>query len=734
MMMNSNKFKKAEVFNGKLISKDNTHYYWNHDESKVIYKHDIYDEKKEYILVDILSKTQRTIFADHCLLNNINKYIDKPLTNLNMDIREFNEDHIIAMIEDKIFKITLDNHVEKLECKKNVDISLDISPDEKFQIIIQNHNLFIKDSINNQLHQLTFDGNNHYRYGRHLPYLSEMLSHEDQDFEQDVYGQWSKNSKYFITQVLDINETSRMPILQSCPKEGNKPKIYNPVYPCGGDEYLPKGYICIINTVSLECKVLKENPLDIHSYGGRLIFDTVPCWFNKEADKFYYVEESRGTLCLTLRELDLVNGSSKTILHHQSNRRLINCFEPIIDQNLVLNICDRSGYLHIYLYDFVTGKLINQVTSGEYCVEDIIHIDTNNQIIYFIAYGKENCNPYYEMLYRVNYDGSDLVLLTPEHEFHQISLSPDHKYFIDQYSTVNHPDKYLLRELSSGKTIIQLKEIDITRLLETGWKATEEFIAKGRDGVTDIYCNIYRPTDFNPDNKYPIIEHIYAGAWGYMVPKSFNGNTKACAFSPAYKGYYEQSLAELGFIVVTIDGFGTNCRGNEFQDYSYKKVQDSGLPDRISAMKQMADRYSYIDLDRVGIFGASCGGYDTVNALLTYPDFYKVGVSCSGVHDWRLDKAIYVEPFIGYPDGDYYDESSNISRANQLQGKLLLAHGELDDNVHPSNTFRLAKALVEHHKDFDMFIMPGVGHSVLSKDYFQKKMWCYFINNLLNNR
>jgi len=453
-------------------------------------------------------------------------------------------------------------------------------------------------------------------------------------------------------------------------------------------------------------------------------------WFSKVNNKYYYVHEGRGLYNQKFKEIDLVTGESRIVFEKNSDRKLLetdfhNAFRPLYDLNKVLNICDRDGWPHLYMYDLKTGEMDRQIASGEFGVKEIEYVDEKNNVIYFTAYGREDCNPYYEMLYSVNFDGTNLQLLTPEKLFHQIRFSPSKKCFIDTQSTVTEPEKYFLRKSTTGEIVLKLKELDISGLLKTGWTPVEEFVAKARDGKTDIYCNIHRPSNFDPNKKYPIIESIYACPLFYTAPKFFTG---------VFYDYLIQTVAELGFIVVVVDGFGTKGRGNKFMDYSYRTEQDSGLPDHISALKQMAQNYPYMDIDRVGVYGGSLGGYDTVNAMLRYPEFYKVGVANAGVYDLTLDKSWALETLTGagYPMKDYFDL---LSKADKLEGKLLIAHGEIDENVNPVNAMRLVKALIDANKDFDMLIVPNGDHGDCTpsdtKEYLQRKMWDYFVTHLL---
>ena len=396
--------------------------------------------------------------------------------------------------------------------------------------------------------------------------------------------------------------------------------------------------------------------------------------------------------------------------------------EFINDGAEVLWASERDGWMHLYLYDGKTGTLKNQITSGAWVVRGIRHVDEDNRVLYFTAGGREaGRDPYLEHLYRVNLDGGGLRLLTPEDANHSIAFSPDGQYFVDTYSRVDHAPISVLRRASDGRTVRDLEQTNIDRLLATGWKWPEPFAAKARDGATDIYGIIWRPSTFDPSMRYPVVEQIYTGPHGFFVPKTFS----------AYRNT-AQSIAELGFVVIQVDGLGTARRSREFHLFSYRNLGDGGIPDHIAAMRQMAQQYPYMDLTRVGIYGHSAGGYDATRAILMHPDFYKVAVSSAGNHDHRLDKAVWNTQWMGLPIDKHYDEQSNVMQAHRLQGKLLLVHGDVDENVPVSATLRLVDALIKADKNFEMLIMPNQTHSLGRHPYFIRKRWNFFVEHLLD--
>ncbi|HDY90292.1 MAG TPA: S9 family peptidase, partial [bacterium] len=356
---------------------------------------------------------------------------------------------------------------------------------------------------------------------------------------------------------------------------------------------------------------------------------------------------------------------------------------------------------------------------GSWVVRGIEYVDEKARQIYFRACGKETGqDPYLIHYYRINFDGSGLVKLTEGNGSHSVSFSPDYRFYMDTYSRVDFPPVSVLRRTSDRQVVMELGRADISDLLKTGWPMPEPFVAKGRDGKTDIYGVIYRPSHFDETKSYPVIELIYAGPHGSHVPKTFR---TSCG---------SQAMAELGFILVQMDGMGTAYRSKAFHDVCWQNVGDAGFPDRIAWIKAAAKKYSYMDISKVGIHGMSAGGQNSLGALLFHPDFYKVAVSICGCHDNRMDKAGWNEQWMGYPVGPHYAEQSNVTNAHKLKGELLLIVGELDTNVPPQSTLQVVDALITAKKDFDMLVMPGYGHSG-GLDYGVRLKRDFFVKHLL---
>lgn len=388
------------------------------------------------------------------------------------------------------------------------------------------------------------------------------------------------------------------------------------------------------------------------------------------------------------------------------------------DRNEILWISERDGWRHLYLYDADNGQVKRQLTKGEWVVKRVLHVDDAARVVYLVGCGKDaGEDPYLEKVYRLNIENGELLCLTPENGNHQVEFSRDYTYFTDSWSRIDCPPVAALRSAKDGSVLLSLEKADISKMLAEGWRMPEVFCAKGRDGETDIWGVIVRPVDFDPSKKYPVIEYIYAGPHDSFVPKSFT-------VSPV-----DAALAQLGFIVVQIDGMGTANRSKKFHDVCWKNLKDGGFPDRIAWMKAAAAKYPEMDIDRVGIYGCSAGGQNAMGAVLFHPDFYKVSVAACGCHDNRMDKIWWNEQWMGYPVGKEYEECSNTVNAYRLQGKLMLILGELDDNVDPSTTFQVVNALIGAGKEFEFVVLPNQRHT-MGGAYGERKRRDFFIRHL----
>jgi len=444
-----------------------------------------------------------------------------------------------------------------------------------------------------------------------------------------------------------------------------------------------------------------------------------------------FVSTSRDHKVETLRVADTATGAVRDVFQEkvstffESGNGRVN-WRYLPNAREFIWFSERDNWGHLYLYDLETGKLKNQITSGEGNVTQLLRVDEQARMLYFAGVGREKGrDPYFIHFYRVGFDGKNLKLLTPEDATHEIALSPSGRFFVDSYSRPDGAPVSVLRD-AGGKLIAALEKADISKLLAAGWKPPAPFTVKARDGVTDIYGLMFKPGNLDAGRKYPIVNHIYPGPQtGSVGSRSFSAARGDC-----------QALAELGFIVVEIDGMGTPWRSKKFHEAYFGDMGDNTLPDQVAGMKQLAQRYAWIDLDRVGIYGHSGGGYATADAMFRYPDFFKVGISESGNHDNREYEDDWAEKWQGLlehkPDGaSNYDSQANQSLAKNLKGRLLLAHGAMDNNVPPYNTLLVVSELIKANKDFDLILFPNRAHAYgEDTNYMTRRRWDYFVRYL----
>ena len=572
-----------------------------------------------------------------------------------------------------------------------------VSPDGKQDAFIEEYNVVIHntDEPYSNTRRLTQDGT----IGK---YYSNRI-------------QWSPDGKYILVCKRRPVEKRYVYYVESSPSDQLQPKLHKQEYAKPGDE-LPQHYPVII-----EVATGKAVEADASLIGNQYDLE----WLQWSPDSKYVTMEynQRGHHLYQLLAMDAATGQLRTVVEEKASTfvnytRLWRQF--INEGKQLLWLSERDNWNHLYLYDVKTSKVIRQITKGPWCVRDIQYVDEKESTIYFSASGRNSGeDPYHVHYYKIGIDGKNLVELTPEPGNHNAIYSYDRRYLVDTYSTVATAPVTVLRNVSDGSLVSTLETADISRLEKHGWVAPEVFVAKGRDGVTDMWGIIQRPTNFDPNRKYPVIEYIYAGPGSAYTPKSFipyNWNMT--------------SLAELGFIVVQLDAMGTSWRGKQFEEVCYKNLKDAGFPDRKLWIKAAADIYPYMDAGRVGIFGASAGGQESTTAVLLHGDFYKAAYSSCGCHDNRMDKIWWNEQWMSYPIDSSYVECSNVENAHKLERPLMLVVGEMDDNVDPSSTYQVVNALIKANKDFELVMLPGVHHT-MGESFGEHKRYDFFVKHLL---
>ena len=608
-----------------------------------------------------------------------------------------------------------------------------LSPNRELAAYIDNFNLWVRNTKTDKRFQLTFDGFNNYGYATNNAGWKKSKS---------PVLKWSPDSKKIATFRQDARGVGEMYLTST---NVGHPKLEAWKYALPGDDKIFEIERLIIDVKSRKIIKFKMNndfqrSTTTDHIAGRdgEFLDTQ---WSDDSSKLAFISTSRDHKEAHLQIADSKTGDVFSLFkenvktYYESGVRAEN-WKVLFDSNEFIWYSEKDNWGHLYLYDLSTKKLKNRITSGNWLVRKIMHIDYINREIIFTAGGREKGNPYHIYLYKINFDGNKLICLTPERGSHSISSSPNWNYFVTTYSTTNTSPISILKD-RNGKNLLQLASSNTDELIKNGWQEPLEFNVKARDDKTDLFGIMYLPSDYKKNKKYPILNYIYPG------PQS--GSVGNYSFMVSRKDF--QSLAELGFIVVSVDAMGTPGRSKSFHDAYYGNMGDNGIPDNIYAIQQLANRYSFMDISKVGIWGHSGGGFASTAAILKYPDFYDVAVSTSGNHDNRNYIADWGEKWHGLlkpldlnkKDGklDFdisksnYDIQANQLLANNLKGKLLLAHGLLDDNVPPSSTFLVVDALINANKDFDLILFPNKRHSYGNlNNYMMRRKWDYFVKHL----
>jgi dipeptidyl aminopeptidase/acylaminoacyl peptidase len=574
----------------------------------------------------------------------------------------------------------------------------DTSPDGHWRAYIKDHNVVAKNLESGETISLSSDGN------------------ADDAYTERMH--WSPDSTKLVVIRTKNGEDRKVTIVESSPKNQLQPKLHSFDYAKPGDR-LP-----IDKPQLFDVPGERQIPVGDELFPNPWSLSDLR--WEPDSSRFTFLYNQRGHQVLRIVAVDAKSGVARPIVDEQSQTFV--CYsgkyfaESMDETGEIIWMSERDGWNQLYLYDSHSGKVKNRITQGSWVVRGVEKVDRENRQIWFTASGiRPEQDPYYIHFCRVNFDGTGMTLLTEGDGTHIIQYSPDRKFFIDTYSRVDLPPVNELRRTEDGKLVCELERADWTALLKTGWRAPERFVAKGRDGETDIYGIITRPIDFDPSRKYPILEDIYAGPQDSFVAKSFNVPGR------------HQELAELGFVVVQMDGMGTSNRSKKFHDICWKNLGDAGFPDRILWIRAAAAKYPHMDLSRVGIFGTSAGGQSALGGLLLHPEFYKAGVSDCGCHDNRMDKIWWNEQWMGWPVGAHYAEQSNVTLAPRLQGKLLLMVGEMDKNVDPASTMQVVNALIKAGKDFEFLVVPGAGHGVAGTPYGRHRLREFFTRHFLGH-
>jgi dipeptidyl aminopeptidase/acylaminoacyl peptidase len=699
-----------------------------------------------YTLVDPARRTKEPAFDHERIAAALNAAIHSGELTLSassaLDAGHLPIDYFVLKENDRSVLLTMGRTVAlcnlhgQVVCR-NVDNNLapemdyDFSPDGAKGAFIRDNNLWLRDGVSGNLTQLTTDGVDGFGYATD----NAGWTHSSRPILE-----WSPDSKKIATFQLDQIGVKQMTLVGT---SVGHPTVETWHYSLAGDAEVGSIQRVVIDVASRQVVRLKMPP-DAHRSS---LCDDVSCagghgWddveWSEDGAHLAFVSTSRDHKQETLRVADAATGEVRDVMSERAatyfesgsfangnNGGSVN-WRYMAQTNEVIWFSERDGWGQLYLYDARTGALKNAITHGEGNVTEVLRVDERARVIYLLAVGKEaGRDPYYAALYRVNFDGSGMRLLTPEDANHEVSISPDGRTFVDRYSTPTTPETMVVRD-DEGRLLMEIGHEDTTKLRAMGWQPLTQITVKARDGKTDLYGFLFRPTNFDATKKYPVIDRVYPG------PQS--GSCGSRSFSAAHNDM--QSLAELGFVVLCIDGMGTAGRSKSFHDALYGDLGDNTIPDQIAGIKQLAARFAWIDVDRVGIYGHSGGGAATAAAMFHFPDFFKVGVSESGNHDNRVYEDDWAEKWIGLlkvnkDKTTNYDSQANQNYAKNLLGHLLLVHGTMDDNVPPNNTLLVVDALIQANKDFDLLMVPNAGHDYgAATPYVTRRRWDYFVRYL----
>jgi dipeptidyl-peptidase 4 len=688
----------------------------------------------EFILVDPVTGNRTAAFNQTKIAGALSSIMGRSIDPYHLPFNtftftpanglQFNYSGKRYQVDLATYGVTVDSTLPRSSRPVRSTALTSVSPDGMKEVFIRNYNLWIRDLSTKLEMPLTTDGI------KDFGYATDNAGWQKSDRPIVV---WSPDSKKIATYQQDQRHVSNMYLVST---NVGAPRLVAWKYPLPGDSQ-----VAILHRLIIDVTEPKIIPLKIAPGPHRgTLCDDISCegkdfgdvnW-SADGSNIAFVTTSRDHKLETMYIGDATTGTIREVFQEnvatqfESGQGAFN-WKYLPQTNEIIWYSERDNWGHLYLYDLKTGKVKNQITKGPWVVTEMLKVDEKKRMIYFMANGREAGNPYFSHFYTIGFDGKGLTLLTPEKGTHNIILSPTENYFFDNYSQPNIPPVTVLRDLN-GKLVMTIEETDISRLKATGWKPPTPISVKSRDGRFDLYGLMFTPTHVDASKKYPVINYIYPGPQG----GSMGGNW---SFSPGRGDH--QALAELGFVVVLIEGTCNPLRSKEFHDLCYGNMADNTLEDQVAGMRQLAAQYPYIDINRAGIWGHSGGGFATAAAMFRFPDFFKVGISESGNHDNRNYEDDWGERYNGLLKVDAngksnYQDQANENYAKNLKGKLLLAHGLMDDNVPPQNTLLVVEALERANKDYDLIIFPNARHGYGDLSlYMMRRRWDYFVKNLL---
>jgi len=682
----------------------------------------------EFVVVDPAAGTKELAFDHARMAEALKGILDVPVDADALPVTDIDvlDGAIRLVVGGKRVQVSLDDYVARERAVIHPHETP--SPDGRWAVFVDDDDLFLRDVEADTVRQLTHDGEEGWAYGGMNDSCAALVMQEELGMKLPAMVVWSPDSTRFVTHKIDQRDVGLMHLVRSSPSDGGRPKVLSYHYALVGDEKLSTAELFVFDAASgvgvrAACEPIVTPFVPAIAYGF--------VWWSKDSAKAFFLASNRGDTRVWLNELDPMSGDVRVLVEETSQSHIT--FGPqhqerhiqVLSTGEVLWWSQRSGWGHLYLYG--DDGSVTTLTSGDWIVRDVVAIDEAARRVLFTAAGREpGSDPYLRELYSISLDGGEMTAITADGLDHAPSTSPTGRFVVDVVSRYDTPTISVLRD-RSGEVVLELERADAGRLYAAGWEPAERVVVKAADGLTDIYCAVYKPHDFDPSKKYAVIDDIYPGPQVSTAPLRFPG-----AGGVMVGELDGAPLAALGFVVVAIDGRGSAMRSKAFQDDA-RLVRDAQfVDDHAAAIQQLAATRPWMDLGRVGIVGASAGGYGSTRALLGRPDVFKVAVSSSGNHDNRVNHSWWGEKFWGLPDSFDFAEQSNVSLAEKLEGKLLLIHGEMDDNAVPHGTMRLVDALIRANKDFDLLIVPNAYHqgSVLS-GYWIRKKWDYFVEHLM---
>ena len=601
------------------------------------------------------------------------------------------------------------------------------SPDGRWSVGVKDHNLYLRDNATQELRQLTTDGEEDNAYGATADAVAGKVMQENLGFTPPPLVLWSPDSSRFVTHRLDQREVELMHLVRSTPRDGGRPELMSYRYPTVGDDRFAHATLVVLDAETAKMTQADCDPVPT-PFVPALALGFV--WWSDDSTKVHFITSDRGDRVSRIHELDPVGGAVRLLVEEASDTTILYGSHyhernvEVLGSGEVLLWSERTGWAHLYLHG--TDGAVTALTSGEWVVRDIVSVDEEARRVVFAAAGRDGGDPYLRELCSVSLDGGEITTITGDGLDHDARPSVSGRYFVDVMSRHDVPGISVLRD-ATGDVVLELERADASALYDAGWTPPQRVTVTSADGVTELNCGIYLPHDFDPSKRYPVLDEIYAGVHVSTTPLRFpqSGGPTTAERSGAV-------FAALGFVVVTVDARGTALRHRAFRDHTRIAGRPQFVDDHVAAINQLAQSRPWMDLDRVGIFGHSGGGFGSTRAMLEAPGFFRVGVSSSGDHDDSGYHAWWGEKFFGLAEEYDYTSHANTSLAGNLRGKLLLAHGEMDDNVTPHQTMALADALIAADKDFDLLVMPNAEHGLLvNAPYWIRRRWDYFVEHLM---